>query len=213
VEPNYKKKLETFDDLLDSDVVYGYHPFVCFAQDTLSYSLFVTFLEHITFKEDWSDVRKCVERMITKRDFASFISPFFATYVSREMETVDVAKVVCSLDESFISTGATVLFMKKNPLLDRFNILMRRYLEASLLERLWTELQHRASLKGAGRFRQAAGEEFSAFSFSHLMSAFVALLVGTFLSSVLFIGELILNCLCKHRGKNNPRVRRVRVLN
>jgi hypothetical protein len=74
---------------------------------------------------------------------------------------------------------------------------MRRYLEAGLLENDWTELQHRAVLRGGGRLREAAGDMISAFSVSHIMPAFVVLLVGTVLSSAVFIGELIVNCLYK----------------
>ena len=81
---------------------------------------------------------------------------------------------------------------------------MRRYLEAGLLEKLWSELQHRASLKGGGRFGEAAGDVFFAFSFSHLMPAFVVLLVGTVWSSVVFIAELIVDCLCKRKKKSGP---------
>jgi hypothetical protein len=149
--------------------------------------------------------------MITKRDIASFIAPFFATYVARDLGTVDVGKLICFLDEAVISTGVTVLFKKGNVLVDRFNILMRRYLEAGLLERLWTELQHRAALRGGGRFRKAGSDMFFAFSVSHLMPAFVVLIVGTILSSVVFIAELLINCLCK-RKRRNARIRRVRLL-
>jgi hypothetical protein len=117
------------------------------------------------------------------------------------MGTVDVTKIICSLDEDLMSVGITILFTKGNPLLDRFNILMRRYLEAGLLERSWTELQHRASLRGADRFREAAADKFFAFSLSHLKPAFVVLILGTILSSVVFIAELILNCLCKRRER------------
>jgi len=68
------------------------------------------------------------------------------------------------------SEGAIVIFKKGNPLLDRFNILMRRYLEAGLLEKLWTELQHRASLRGEGRFRKVVGDMFFTFSLSHFLT-------------------------------------------
>jgi hypothetical protein len=80
------------------------------------------------------------------------------------------------------------------------------------MENDWTELQHRAVLRGGGRLRETAGDMISAFSVSHIMSAFVVLLVGTVLSSVVFIGELIVNCLYKRRKKNNSRSRRARVL-
>jgi hypothetical protein len=212
VEPKYEKKLETLDELLDSDVVYGYHPLINFVQATVASPEFLKFLEKKRLQEDCSDVRKCVERMTTKRDIASIIAPIFVIYVTRELGTLDVNKVICSLDEDVISAGATILFKKGNPLLDRFNILMRRYLEAGLMESQWQEMQHRASLRGGGRLREAAGDMFFAFSISHIMPAFVVLLVGTVLSSVVFIGELIVNCLCKRKEKNNSRRRRVRRL-
>jgi hypothetical protein len=212
VEPIYEKKIEILDELQNSDVVYGYHPTVAFSQATLAYPELGTFLDHKTMQEDCRDMRKCIERMITKRNIAIILSPFLFAYVAREMVTVDVGKIICSFDEDLISAGVTILFKEGNPHLDRFNILMRRYLEAGLMERLWTELQHRASLRGGGRFSEAAGDMFFAFSVSHLMPAFVVLLVGTVLSLVLFIGELVVNCLWKRRMKKKSRVRRVKVL-
>jgi len=210
VEPKYVKKLETLDELLDTDVVFGYHPFFTFPKDTLSYPEFVKFLEHKRLQEDCSDLRKCVERMITKRDIALIIDPFFGTYVVRDLGNVDVGKVTCSLDVTTMSVCIIDLSKKGNVVLERFNILMRRYLEAGLLERLWTELQYRASMRGGGRFTQAAGDIFFAFSVCHKMPAFVVLIVGTVLSSVVFIAELILNCLRKRRKKKDSRITRVR---
>jgi hypothetical protein len=89
---------------------------------------------------------------------------------------------------------------------------MRRYLEAGFLERIWRELQHRAALRGGGRFINEDSETFFAFSVSHVMPAFVVLIVGTVLSSVLFLAELIVNCLCKRGRKINSRITRVRRL-
>jgi len=211
VEPKYEKKLETLDELLDSDIVYGYNSALNVVFGTVSNPELMMFLEHKRLKEDCSDLRKCVDRMITKRDVATVNDPVLATYFAREMGTVDVGKVICSLDETLISAGLTVLFKKGNPLLYTFNILMRLYLEAGLLERHWTELQHRASLRSGGRFTEAAGDMFFPFSVSHIMPAFVVLLVGTVLSSVVFIAELTVSCLCKGQ-KKIWRIKRVRVL-
>ena len=145
--------------------------------------------------------------MIIKRDIALVGNSLLANYVAGEMGTVDVGKLICSLEEILMSGGLTVLFKKGNPLLFRFNILMRRYLEAGLLEKLWTELQHGAALTSGGRVTEAAADMFFAFSVSHLMPAFVVRLVGTILSSVVFVAECIVNCLCK-RWKR----RRIRTL-
>jgi hypothetical protein len=140
VEPKYEMKLETLEELLNSDVVNGYNPAINFYQETLSLTEFVNFLEYKEMKEDCSDLRKCVERMITKRGIATIVPPVFATYVAREMGNVDVGKLICSLGDNLVPRVITVLFKKGNPLLESFNILMRRYLEAGLLEMLWTQL-------------------------------------------------------------------------
>ena len=69
------------------------------------------------------------------------------------------------------------------------------------MERTWTEVQHRAALTGGGTFREEGDEMFFPFSLSHLMPGFVVLLVGTLLSLVVFVGELIVNCLWKRKEK------------
>jgi hypothetical protein len=200
VEPNYEKRLKTFEDLLHSDVVLGYHPGIHIIQDTLECPEFVKLLEHKKSQKDCSDVRECIERIITKRDIATFMTRRFASYVALQTGTVNVGKLVCFLDELDMDLSLIVLFKKGNPFLNQFDTLMRRYLEAGLHEGLWTELQHGASLKGGGRIGEAAGDTFFPFSISHLQPAFVVLLVGNVLSCVVFIGELIVNCLRKWRG-------------
>jgi hypothetical protein len=208
----YEKKLETLDDLVDSDVIYGHHSLADLFDGFIPYPELATFLQHKRLKEDSNDLRKCVERMITKRDFACFVAPFYGTYVARDLGTVDVGKIICPFDENLLSGDLIVLLKKGNLLLDGLNILMRRYLEAGLLEGLWTELQHRASLRGRGRFEEAAGDMFFTFSVYHLMPAFVVLIVGNVLSSVVFIGELIVNCIAKVGGGKYSRIRRSRNL-
>jgi hypothetical protein len=113
VEPKYEKELETLDELLDSNVVYGDNPALNVALGTVSYPELMTFLDHKRLQEDCSDIRKCVERMVTKRDIAVFIDPVLATYFAREMGTVDVGKVLCSLDETLMSVGLTVLLRRE----------------------------------------------------------------------------------------------------
>ena len=205
MEPTYEKKIETYDELLSSDVVYGYRPIITL---NIAYSDFVKFAENKDLKEDCTDIGKCIYRMLTKRDISTVAVPMFATYVAKQMRGVDVEKIICSFDEIIMSSGLITLFRKGNPLLDRFNILMRRYFEGGLMERTWSELQHRAALTSGRRFTEAAGDEFFAFSLSHLMPAFVVLLVGTLLSSVVFVGTLIVSCLWKRKEKSRVHILR-----
>jgi len=201
VEPKYEKKLETFDDLIDSDVVYVYEPITHILKDVINYPEYDRFIENKKLKEECSDGYKCMLRMITKRDISTIQTENFVNYVTRELGTEGIGKIVCSFDETVCSAGVTVLLKKGNPLLERFNILMRRYLEAGFQERIWSDEKHRASLRGRWRFVPSPGDEYFAFSVSQLIPAFMILIVGAVLSSAVFIGELILNCLCKRRTK------------
>jgi len=140
-----------------------------------------------------------MERMLTKKGVAVVNDPVFANYVARGMGTGDVGKIICPFDENLLSTLVSMLFKKGNPLLDRFNIVMRRFLEAGLLERLSAELQHGASLRGERRSIEANRSKFFAFTFSHLMPAFVVMFLGTVLSSVVFIAEIVVKRLCNRR--------------
>jgi len=200
VEPKYEKKIETLDDLLNSDVVFCYNQALLLAKETIAYPEIVKFVDQKTQKEEFH-VNSCVERMITKRDMAAISSLIYAAYRARELGNVDVGKIICPLDEGATSGSLIVLLKKGNPLLDRFNVLMRLYLEAGLLERIWAELQHRASLSGGESLREADDDIFFAFAISQLMPAFVVLLVGTVLGSVVFIVELIVNCLGRRKEK------------
>jgi len=199
VDPKYGKQIETLEEILNSDVVFCYNQALLLLKDTLAYPEIVKFVDQKTQKEEFS-MSICVERMITKRDVATISSPLYAAYRARELGIVDVGKIICPL-EIAVSGSLIFLLKKGNPLLHRFNILMRRYLEAGLLERLWAELQHRAALIGEDRLREPDGDTYFAFSVSHLLPAFVVLLVGTVFSLVVFIVELIVNCLVRRKEK------------
>ena len=70
-------------------------------------------------------------------------------------------------------------------------MLMRRCLEAGLLELRWSELQHRARLRSGGKLREDSSDMFVPFAVSHLMPPFVVIVVGNIFSSAVFIVELI----------------------
>jgi hypothetical protein len=191
VEPAYEKQIETLEELQDSDVVYGYHPAIVLLLQTGEFPEIQKFSERKKLKEECSDVRKCVQRTITKNDMASFVYPVFATYVASELGIADESRVLCYLDETMISPGLTILLKKGNLFLDRFNVLIRRCVEAGFLEKHWIELQHWAHIRSRDKLTEASSFSFVIFSVSHLTPAFVVLILGYILSSVVFITELI----------------------
>jgi hypothetical protein len=191
VEPEYGNKIETFDALLHSDIIYGYNPGLDIILQTVPYPERSQFKDRKKLQAECGDTMKCVERMITKGDIASIIDPMHASYLASVMGIVDINKVICRFEESFIASGIIILFKKGNPLLDTVNVLMRRCLEAGLLEIRWSELQHRAHLRSRGKLIEDNSDMFVPFAASHLMPAFVVLVVGNILSLVVFTVELI----------------------
>jgi len=137
--------------------------------------------------------------MITKRDIATFIATLFVTYVARDLGNVDVGKTICSFDVAMISTDIIVNNSKY------ISEQVQHPIEALFGSRFAGNALDTTAissfLRGGGRFRETADDMFFAFSVSHLKPAFVVLTVGTVLSSVVFIAELILNCLGKRRKK------------
>jgi hypothetical protein len=202
VEPEHEKKIETLDELLHSDIVYGYNPGIDIASLTIPYPELSNFNERKKLREDCSDTLKCFERMVTKGDIASIAAPMFATYLASQRGIVDINKIICSFDETIISAAITILFKKGNPLLDRVNVLIRRCLEAGLLEMSWSDLQHQSLLRSRGKLKEGS-DMFIAFSVSHLMPAFVVLVIGNILSTAVFIVELTSNRVWKQMKLKN----------
>ena len=124
VDPEYGNIIETLDELLDSDIIYGYNPGLDIVLQSEPQPQLSEFNERKKLREDCGDTIKCVERMITKGDIASIIVPMFAAYHASEMGVVDFNKVICSFEETIMSAGSIILFKKGNPLLDRVNVLM-----------------------------------------------------------------------------------------
>jgi len=60
VEPKYEKKIETLDEILNSDVVFCYNQALLLAKETVTYPEIVKFVDRKTQKEEFS-VNSCDE--------------------------------------------------------------------------------------------------------------------------------------------------------
>jgi hypothetical protein len=74
-------------------------------KDTIIIPEIIKFLEQKRLKQEWFDLRKCVERRITKRNIGLINAPFFISYVARVLGTVDMGKIICSLDKTLLTAG------------------------------------------------------------------------------------------------------------
>jgi hypothetical protein len=200
VEPEAGKEIKTFDELLKSDIAYGYHSGWDMMLHTMEYPEFSKFHERKKRRKDCHDIQKCVHQMTTQLDRATVVSVVYSSYVASVVGIADPSRVICSFDENVISVSLTILFKKGNPFLAMFNVLIRRGLEAGLQERHWSELKHEASLRGRDRLKEESNM-FVIFSVSHLTPAFVVLISGNILSFGVFVIELIHNWYWKKINK------------
>jgi len=111
VEPKYEKKIETLDELLDSDLVFGHIQLLPYLKESVSYPEIVNFFDQKKQKEVCLDSYSCFKRMITKRDMAYPCSSVYAAYCARELGIVDVGKTICSLDQASVS-GTIIALLK-----------------------------------------------------------------------------------------------------
>jgi hypothetical protein len=75
VELAYENKIETFDELRDSDIIYGYHPATEIFMWTAEYPEFEKFSKSKKLREECSDICKCAQRTITKGVTVSIVYP------------------------------------------------------------------------------------------------------------------------------------------
>jgi hypothetical protein len=191
VEPGYGEKLETFQELLDSSVDYGFNAAVEFGMRTMEFS------DHLQFPDprrvDCVELKTCLMRMMSDGDIATISSSTYAKYISSEFGHPREMKSLCSLDQNFIYGNAVALFTKGHPLLKQFNTVLRRFLESGMGERYWEQLNYEALLRSRTKSEEGDSSMYFVFTLSHMVPAFSVLGIGYLCSTIVLIAE------CLHR--------------
>jgi len=106
VEPGYGKKFETFDDLLNSSVSYGYNGGIEMILVSKSYD------DHRSFppsrRQDCSDIVECTRRIATNDQTCTISVPLLSQYLASEMGIPDASKFFCTLEENVGTSGLIV---------------------------------------------------------------------------------------------------------
>ena len=138
VEPGYGKKFETFDEILNSSVAYGYNDAAELALASTSYE------EHKRFpssrRQDCNDMKECMKRIANHSQLCTISASQISQYLASEMGIRDSGKYLCSLEENLVTTGCIFVLSRGSPFLNRLNVLTRRSLEGGLLDRYWVQL-------------------------------------------------------------------------
>jgi hypothetical protein len=210
VEPGYEKKIETIEELIDSDVIYGYRTALEIGMTTTDYT------DHLKFpnsrRTDCSDMKNCIHRIMSDGDIASIISPMYVRYVANEFGLEDQTKYPCTLKENVIDITLVALLPKGSPLLNQFNKYIRRSFEGGLVERNWAELNLEARLRSKMKSGVDGRNMYFVFSLSHIAPAFSLLGFGYVCGFVLCLAECFHKRISKRsyhssrdRSKSRPR--------
>jgi hypothetical protein len=130
-------------------------------------------------------------------------STFEAQYVAYRIGKTADRNGLCSLDENIFSSITAMVFPRRHPIIHRFNIVIRRCIEAGLGDKYWSDLQFNLTLQNMKKLGesdcQACNDEYFVFSLTHMRVAFIVLGFGYVLSVAVFVAELILKWLPKLR--------------
>jgi hypothetical protein len=195
VEPGYSKQIETFDDLIQSGLMYGYAAEIEIA---LNISMYYERTKIRSPRFYCSEYINCLERLTTHGDITLVGFPYAAEY-----DTINIIsnfkkkkkKEVCFLDEDIYKMNFAMYMQIGNPLIHTANTIIRRTIEAGLVDSYWSMMKWRVRLENVANSTYDADltddNEYFALALSHLKVAFIILPVGYILCSIVFIAELL----------------------
>jgi hypothetical protein len=186
VNPGFERQVRTVEELVTSDLEYGFHSvFDKYFNDSTD-QILVKILSRR--KHCDGDAEECLRRMAERRDFAVLVSSMLAQYKSALKFVDQKGNVLFNhFKDSFVAYDLVMYLTKGSHLLERFDNVIRRTVESGMLEQWWEEMKNTLRLKQA----LLTVEESSTLSFSHLRSVFVFHLFGLAISFTVFIGEML----------------------
>jgi hypothetical protein len=100
VELGYGEKIATLQELLDSNVNYGFISIMEFGMGIMGFSDQLQF--PLTRRVDCANPKSCLMRLMSDGDVATIFIAQYASYIFNELGYQREIKSPCSLDENFI---------------------------------------------------------------------------------------------------------------
>jgi hypothetical protein len=201
VSPGYVSRISSFDDLIHSGLKYGSNSDIDkFLHDS-------GYVEHETLNLDrfeCADHEKCMERVLTESDTTFVAATFMGHYIAARIGKMSDENLLCSLDENIFSTNGAMFLLRGHPVIESFNVVIRRCFEAGLGDKYWSDLHFNLTLQNTRKSEesdcQTCSDMYFVFSLTHLRVVFIVLGFGHVLSVAVFVVELICKWLSKRRA-------------
>ncbi|KAJ4448589.1 hypothetical protein ANN_10608 [Periplaneta americana] len=198
ISPGFSTRISTFEQLLASGLKLEFPPELNgFVVNTYGYE----FWNSTKSASVCSNMQACLERLFTVGDIATITSfKEVQIFLARTRGLVDhVEEMFCSLDENILSTNYMFFIRRNSPIVDRFNTLSVRCVESGIINMHFGKILANITSKNEDKSFHFGCEDCSDFYFvftlSHLRATFLFLLFGNLFAFIVFIGELLFNCL------------------
>ncbi|KAJ9592354.1 hypothetical protein L9F63_001123 [Diploptera punctata] len=187
INPGSEHQVSSVEELIHSTLQYGYHNgFDKYFNDPTD-NLMVTILNHRKHCE--GDGTRCLLRMVIKRDFSILVSKTLMEFKNRpELFGSDGKPLYTHFRETFLIYDFVMYLTKGNPLLEKFDNIINRVVEAGLIDQWWEEMKTSIRLS---RETLDQEDETSTLTLSNLVSVFVFLFIGIGLSFLIFVTEVL----------------------
>jgi hypothetical protein len=198
VEPGYTKQVQTLGELRKSRLPY------CLDKVSEHSHFYISYYEYRNFdssRMELGSLRDCLEYFFANNNITLLSSVYYAQFVA-SLSGLDRNrnKIFCTLDRDEYSIHTVMYLSQGHPLLDRFNLILRRSTEAGLVEKYWSHLNYEIYLQNLPKVTDCNGcsETYFALTLFHLRIAFVVLGLGHVFSSITLLTELLINLNSKY---------------
>ncbi|KDR23912.1 hypothetical protein L798_10264 [Zootermopsis nevadensis] len=193
VNPGQQKQIDSVKSLLDSGIYYGFHPDMdAFLMDDTNLIL----SEILKQREACSNIVSCLQRVAEKCDFATLLSSDSVHYMNTYKFLDRSGKgLLCTIKAPAFTAYKTFYLPKHSKYRKILNRMIAVANEAGLINYWWKEILITSRIKAGSIKRHTLQDDYSVFLLTHLQGAFYLLMLGHFISSSCFVGELIFHWL------------------
>ncbi|PSN43951.1 Ionotropic receptor 223 [Blattella germanica] len=193
VNPGLLHQISDFDELLSADLVYTYYHYV------MDKFLTDDFKQHLEPKV-YCDPYDCFDVVATEYNCATFSGRVLVAYIIDFVVKKPGKHAIYPFPDDLFQLNSVMLVPKGSHLLNRFDEVITYIVEAGLPDQWMKNILTSRAMKAGLVALTDLSDEYEDLTMNHLQGAFMFLLMGIALASVLFIFELLTKSLCE---KNN----------
>jgi hypothetical protein len=190
IEPGFQHQLDSIEEILSSNVKYGYNEWFDIAVRDSADALSKTIL-HDRMVCNEGNTPPCLDWVAYHSNFSLLCSKTLLDYLlTRQYVDRNGKPLICQAGSLFLPLNYVTYMQKWNPLLNRFNDMITRTFESGIMDNWLKFSLHMQRVHAGLAGRKTTAGEYSDISLEHAQGIFAVLVPGLLLSAVTFLLEL-----------------------